>query len=398
MYDREKFLLDLVVRYLRHDPAARVPQAVELLQCLRLAYVAHLIENFESLGLPELDSDAAAVELLEQARHCSRVSNFYQFQADFPSWLWVPRRGSMKYSFWTNKRFGNLRYRCLEGSSPEETARIRTFSPRKIKFQREGDVRISAIEVSVRKVEGQEMMDGLALEWSDGSRDAAGGVSVDDVTKDDGRSRRFKVELGKHEGVIPCLVAGDFVRSIMFVTPETKYGPESSPTFHEVPPAAAVGVGGGSVPPSTVTLHKGTVDADGRKAWGPFGETRTPQHHYLNNHVPPPRPRLDSVLGSSRDLAGKCFLDGVKGVVVSLGPEGDKRLVLTSLHFKLSVLVDGPLEHLSSSPKAKQKQHKQQPDEEKKEPVLNSAMIISGENREVFVSHIKRGLQPYLAM
>ncbi len=293
MSDREAFLFELAMRYLRHDRQRASSCAVAVLSKLRLALVD--VQDFASLGLPELDAntDAAALLVLAKAsRHYS--GNLYA--SDLPRSLWAPRPRSVKHSYWTSVRKGTLRYRCTKKDSAEEVARIRSYKARKVVMERGGDVRIRAIQVSLGHLDGEEVVDGLALEWDDGTVDTAGGM--------EGRmqpgSKRVKVPLDRFQGVQPQVVDGKFVKDIKFVSPE----------------AAAAST---------------TQDVnDGSRCYGPFrsgGE----------------RGRFEGATGSCKDLSGRCFLDGVKGVVVKVAEGGIQRPAFTALHFKMSLLADAPL-------------------------------------------------------
>ncbi len=358
---REKHLLHLALSFLAYDLPARLPHAADLLSRIRLAYVVNRLGDEElcARGLADLKKDGRVRALLVQAELCRAVDDFYA--TNLPVSLWQPRPGSFKYSFWTTKRFGSIRFRRSKGDSPEMVARIRSYKPWTVTMARcSDDARIAAIDVSTRLLDGHEVIDGLALHWTDGSKDGAGALDRRFVDKSgfSPGGRRHRVHLASYEGVQPRVVAGDLIRNVLFVTTREAHhysGGSDAPSGTSLLPDAVF-----------FTPERGTVDEDGRRRWGPFGT-----HRNMGGSV-----RFDHAVGSCKYLDVRCFLDGLKVTSVMVGEAGKRKPVLTGLRFKMSVMADGPMEHLTS--------------EMEKHPTLN---VTSAERpREMPKTRLKRAI------
>jgi len=105
---RERFLLNLVAKFLRHDKAKRIrdeAKVVELFSQLRLAFVAKEID-FMAMGLDELN-DVERYPNLHQLIESCKVDDDFDFYAKenagkIPGKFYRPRPTSVKYSIWTN--------------------------------------------------------------------------------------------------------------------------------------------------------------------------------------------------------------------------------------------------------------------------------------------------------
>ena len=331
MLERERYLLKTALRFLSHDAARRLRHAFKVLSLIKLTYVVDELEAAmrTTTDLHEFGFNSAVLGLMEQARQCRAKDNFYVGSSLRE--LWVPRPGSIKYSFWS-KRFGNY------NSQLAQTAGKTYFT-----FDRGVGVRISGLDVFTRQLGNEETVVGMRLHWTDGTEDLAGS-SNDERTKQSSSSpssslspagvpairgavgpiRSHKIRLDGFEGVQPRVSADEFIRRILFL---------SSVEIDRT-------VGGGP------QIKYPTME--GRKSWGPFGNVSR-NNDSNNNNVRSPKQVLETIPSNGKHVSERLFLDGLKGATVYKDDSGSDP-ILTSVKFKMSLLADRPLEGLTKTP------------------------------------------------
>lgn len=299
----ERYILNLVIRYIKANKAERLQHATDLFSTLKLAYIAKELD-FDRLELPELEDKQRFAQLHTWLDMCRDVDDDFNFECvhintKMPSMFWHPRPRTIKYSIWS-RRHGNYKARVERMKKDDGQEVGVTF--KRFAFERCPGVRLTRLDVFPTTVKnGHTIIGGLRLYWSDQTIDEAGQVT----------GQPCSVKLAPNEGVSVRLNSGEFVERILFCNTMFPYTPTA--------------------------VH------------GPYGR------QYEDDG----RTMYDSPMCSLKAFEDNLYLDGIKGFEVIRA--GSKPVC--TLSFKMSLLANTSLEHYfaetTKSRKKSQEDHEQ---------------------------------------